>query len=168
MIQAKHIVLLFIIASCITLQACYSFTGASIPATANTFSVGSFVNNATGTNANYPEELEEAIKDKMDRQTRLNYLAKEGDLDFSGEIIKYEVNENAPIAGEAVGINRFTISLRVQMTDKNDEKANWTETFTRYADLNPNEQFLAKEDSLILAINEELVDDIFNKAFSNW
>ncbi len=73
------------IASLFGLSGTYSFTGASIPDAATTFSVAYIPNNA----AELPTlstALTEGLRDRFVRQTRLSQVPENGDLAFEGEI----------------------------------------------------------------------------------
>ena len=49
-----------------------------------------------------------------------------------------------------------------------DEKKNFEQSFTRYADYTSDQNISSIEDQLTREINEQLVQDIFNKALNNW
>ena len=154
----------------ITLSACgiYSFTGASIPKNANTFSVNYFTTNIT----NYPSSLNhlitEGLKDLLLSQTNLSLTELESDLIFSGNITKYKITPIAIQANEIAGKNRLTIELKVNYKNNLNKKLNFDSVFSRYRDFNTSENLSDVEDILIEEIIKEILQDIFNKAFVNW
>ena len=73
----------------------YSFNGASIPKNAETVSVDYFINSAPTKQPTLSQVLSERLKDFFTTQTNLIIAQNNGDLNFTGEIIKYEIK---PIA----------------------------------------------------------------------
>jgi len=77
---------------CATWQGCtisYSFSGASIPVDAKTYSVAFFRNNATLVEPTLSQTFTDALKNKMTNQTRLAQVDRNGDLAFEGAITNY-------------------------------------------------------------------------------
>jgi hypothetical protein len=60
------------------------------------------------------------------------------------------------------------MTVKVTFTNTNDEKQNFESNFSRFEDLNASEDLASREEELINAINEQLTQDIFNKAVTNW
>lgn len=148
----------------------YSFTGASVPPGAKTFSVQYFQNQAPLSGPTYSQTITDALRDYISSQSRLS-LVTNGDLDFQGSVKSFST---APVAVASANpgqssLTRLTITIEVTYTDKEDSKKNYTATFTRYADY-PSSQTLAGsvQDNLVQQINKQLVQDIFDKAFNNW
>lgn len=146
----------------------YSFTGASIPPQAKTVSVSYFVNNATVKQPMLSQLLTEALKNKLQSQTTLSLINSTGDLDFTGEITSYSIQPMAIQANETAALNRLTISVSVKYTNSFTESQSFESSFSRYRDYETSKNLSAIELDLIKQINEELVEDIFNKALVNW
>ena len=152
------------LASCGT----YSFTGASIPADAETVSVAYFTTKATNRPATLNQTLTEGLRDLLINQTNLNLTQGEADLSFKGQITKYQVKPMAIKANETAGKNRLTIAVKVKYNNSFDEKQNFESTFSRYRDFNSTKNLSDVEDILIEEITKELLEDVYNKAFVNW
>jgi len=154
------------------LQGCgiYSFTGASIPPEAETFSVDYFKNNAPIFNPTLSQEITEMLQDKLLSQTSLNLTNGKGDLQFKGEIVGYSsvpisiVSRDNPTAAS----NRLTIKVKVEFVNEFDESKNFSQTFSRYADYPASQNLSAAEPSIVPVIIELITDDIFNNAVVNW
>ena len=146
----------------------YSFTGASIPANAKTVSVAYFTTTATNLPSSLNQTITEGLKDLFLSQTSLNLTELEGDLSFSGQITKYQLNPMAIQANETAGQNRLTIAIKVKYSNSLDKKQNFESTFSRYRDFNSSENLADVEAVLIEEITKELLEDVFNKAFVNW
>ena len=79
------------------LSACgfYSFTGASISPDVKTVVVQYFPNRAATIQPTLSQVFTERLKDYFLEQSNLSLEADVGDLNFSGEIVKYEVKPNS-------------------------------------------------------------------------
>ncbi len=146
----------------------YSFTGASISPDIKTFSVKYFTKTASLGPPSLSQNFTERLKDKFISQTSLTSVEKDADLIFEGAITNYSI---APIAiqpNEQAAQNRLTITVNVKFTNLKNEKQNFESSFSRYADYSSARNLTEVEDVLIKDINDQLVDDIFNKAVINW
>lgn len=146
----------------------YSFTGASIPENVKTVSVKTFENFAPLANVNLTQTFSEALKNKFISQTNLDLVVTDGDLHFEGAITDYRIIAVAIQGNETAALNRLSITVKVKFINKKKEEQNFESTFTRYADFDSSKNLADVEDLLIKDINDQLTQDIFNKAVSNW
>lgn len=146
----------------------YSFTGADIPAEANTFSIRLFRIVTPMAAPNYDLTLTEALKDLMLAQTRLDLVDKKGDLQYEGTITRYETGNAAVSGDELATLNRLSISVKVKYINTFEREKNFERTFTRFADYDSNIDFNAVELELIEEINEQLIQDIFDASLGAW
>lgn len=146
----------------------YSFTGASIAPDVKTFTVRFIPNQASLVVPSLSQTFTEALRNKFLNNTSLTLVESNGDLEFSGAITKYVVTPVAVQANEVAALNRLTISVNIELVNRKDEKQAWTSTFSRYADFNSSADLTSIQDQLIRDINEQLTEDIFNKAVVNW
>jgi len=154
----------------ISLTSCgiYSFTGASVPAEAKTISVNYFNNKAATVQPSLSQVFTERLKDMFLEQTNLSLSENEGDLSFSGYISKYQIKPMAIKANETAGKNRLIIAVKVTYNNSLDAENNFEHTFSRYRDYDSTQNISDIENTLIEEITNELVEDVFNKAFVNW
>ncbi|MCX6290795.1 MAG: LptE family protein [Bacteroidetes bacterium] len=110
----------------------------------------------------------EKLKDKFLSQTSLKLTDKNADLVFEGSISNYMVTPLAIQANETAAKNRLTITITVKFTNITNEKQNFESSFSRFADFSSSQSLSVVETDLITEINDQLVDDVFNKAFINW
>jgi Lipopolysaccharide-assembly len=146
----------------------YSFSGASIPPEAKTVSVQYFPTNASLAPPTLSQAFTEALRDKMSSQTRLALVNKGGDLSFEGSITGYTYGPVAIQSTDQAALNRITMTITVKYTCSFDEKKNFEQTFSRFADYPSATVLSSIEDQKIKEINEQLVQDIFNKALNDW
>ncbi len=164
-------ILFLAIFSLINFSSCkvnYSFKGAVIPVSINTFSVQYFPNRAPLVQAQLSQTFTDALKDKIEGQTRLKMVTGFGDVDFSGEIQNYETRPTAISGNETAALNRLTITVRVKFTDSINPDNSWESSFSRYEDYESSKNLTDVEEDLIELILENILEDIYNKAFVNW
>ena len=162
--------LLFIFVLAIALPACkvnYSFTGGST-GDAKTLQVKFFQKSAALGPASLGQTFSEALKDKFTSQTSLSLSNANADLVLEGSITGYNTEPLSIQAGETAAQSRLTVTVSVKFTNLKNEKQNFDQTFSRYSDFASSQSLAAVENELIKAINDQLVDDIFNKALVNW
>jgi hypothetical protein len=153
-----------------TLVGCgvYSFTGASIPPQAKTFSVDYFPNNAPLVNPTLSQVFTDALKDKFTNQTNLRLINGTGDLHFEGSIVGYATQPQTIGGDDRATQNRFTISVRVKFINEYEPENDFEQTFSRFFDYDSRRSLSDVESSAIDIIVEALIDDIFNRAVVNW
>lgn len=146
----------------------YSFTGGSISPGMKTVSVLLFENTAPLVVPNLSQSFTEALKDRIRSQTSLSFLRVDGDAAFEGRITNYTIQPVA-IQGNQAGLTRLSITISVKYTNKIDKEKNFEQPFTRFIDFSTQSSpFAAQEQTLIKNINQQLTEDIYNKAFANW
>lgn len=147
----------------------YSFSGASVSPDTKTVNVKLFENNAPIVIPALSRNLTEGLKDKIINQTALSVLNNpNADLVFEGQIIDYSVKPIAIQGNETAAQNRLTITIKVTCTDSKKEDQSWESNFSRFIDFAGADNLSTVQDELIRQINEQLVEDVFNKAFVNW
>ena len=156
MINIKKLILLIpctlLFAGC---KVTYSFSGASISPEVKTVSIPRFPNNALLVAPILSSTLTEALQDRFSRQTRLTLVPEGGDLNFEG-------------GNEYAVRNNLTITVRVRFTNTIDPSQNYDKTFSAFAPYNSDQLLQNAEPTLIPEIVEQLVEDIFNAAVSQW
>ena len=157
-------IVLFAIAGCKP----YSFSGASTTPEMKTVSVQYFPNNAALVQPTLSQSLTEALNERLIGETSLSLIEQSGDLSFEGAITNYAVTPVAILQNETAAMNRLTVSIHVKFTNNIDAKLSYETNFMRYEDYLSTSDLSAVEDQLIQSINDQLVEDIFNKALVNW
>lgn len=146
----------------------YSFTGASIDPSVKTFNVHFIQNQAPVVVPSLSQTFTEALKNKFLTSTNLQLVQSGGDIEFSGTITNYVVTPVSAQANETAALNRLTITVSIDYVNHNNEKQNFSSSFSRYSDYNSSSDLTSIQDQLIKEINDQLTEDIFNKAFVNW
>lgn len=169
--SGRLVLLTFVLISFGLLPGCkmhYGFNGATIPPEAKTVAVQYFQTTATLAPPMLSQAFTEALKDRMSSQTRLALVNKDGDLNFEGSVTGYSTSPIAIQSTDQAALNRLMITVNVKYTCTFDEKKNFEQSFTRFADYNSSQSLNSVEEQLIRDINEQLTQDIFNRALNDW
>tara|TARA_R110000868_G_scaffold115458_1_gene308288 strand:+ start:831 stop:1340 length:510 start_codon:yes stop_codon:yes gene_type:complete len=149
-------------------SASYSFTGASISPDVKTVSVAFFEGKAPLAPPNASQLFTEAMKDIFLSQTNLTLVTEDGDLEFEGEITSYNSGPAAIQGTEAAAITRVTMGVKVKFTNNKDETQSFESTFSRFEDFETSKDLSSVEVEILQSLNDQLTQDIFNKAVTNW
>lgn len=156
----------------IALSSCgYKFNGASIPPDMKTINVQFFENNAPLVVPTLSQTFTEDLKTRIRTQTPLNIVQGEAQAKFEGRITGYDIK---PVAIQdntkpTAALNRLTITVSVKYTNSLDAKQGFDEVFTAFTDFPlAGQSYQSQEPALIKKINEQLIENIFNRAFSQW
>lgn len=164
----KFFLIYFIGLSLVSCKPRISLSGSTMPEGTRTVSVGYFANEAPLSPPNMPQIFSEKLRDMVSRQTPLSLVSSNGDVQFEGSISDFQLSPVSVQAGDVVSKNRLTITVRVKYTVLNDEKLNYEENFTRFADFDGNANFSTVQNELMNEISRQICEDIFNKSFNNW
>ena len=162
----KHaaLFLLIALASC---RVNYSFTGGD-PGNARTMSVDLFQTGAPLASPNVAQVCTETVRDLLLAQTPLKLARTEGDVQYTGTIVGYDVQPVSIQANESAALNRLTITLNVTYVHTLDPTKNTTFTISRFADYNSTQDLVTVEEQLVRVISNQLAQDIFDRTLGNW
>ncbi|MEM9991299.1 MAG: LPS assembly lipoprotein LptE [Bacteroidota bacterium] len=146
----------------------YKFNETSIDPNINTFFVRRFDLQANNAPPNLAETFEQVLNQKIRQESRLDENQVNPDIEFGGTITRFQVTSEAPQSGETVAFQRLTISTKVDYIDNLNPARNWEQNFSRFADFSADQSILDVQDELTEEINILLMEDIFNKAFTDW
>lgn len=146
----------------------YSFTGANIAANVKTFSVYYFPNRARLINPTLSQSLTEDLRDKLSRQTSLDELSENGDLEFEGQITDYNFRPMSIAKDDQSAQTRLTITINLKYTNNKEPEKDFEKSYTAFEDFDSNMAISSVEDELTSAIIEKLTDDIFNSTIADW
>lgn len=146
----------------------YSFTGASISPEVKSVSIDLFPSYAALAPPNLAQLFTETLRDKFVSLTNLDLITRNGDIRFKGSITNYRTNPVAIQGNEQAAKNRLTITVAVEYTDTKNPDASFEKSFSRFADFDSNRNLADVEQDLIVEINDQIVQDIFNESVVNW
>lgn len=146
----------------------YKLSGITISQDIQTYYVGNFKVSAANAPATINQTFQEALKDKVARESRLKLTDQDPHLEFNGSIIGFTVSAVAPQPGERTSFNRLTIQVSIEYLNHLNPKDQWTKTFSHFEDFAADQNLLQVQDDLIVIIFNQILEDIFNQAFNNW
>ncbi len=149
-------------------SGCYSFRGIDIPSDINTYYVSQFDNNADNAPPILNQTIREALREKMRTESRLVWSETNPDVEFIGKIVDYRVTSEAPQPGETTAISRLTIVTAIEYVNTKYEDKSWKSNFSFFFDFPSTTSFASVEEEAEQAILDQMMEDIFNKAFTSW
>jgi len=162
-----HSIVFLMVLTCLGGCGVYSFTGATIAG--KTINIHVLENRAQNINPSLVPTLTSKIRGRILSQTGLSPLNSDDvDYDVSGSIKNYITTVSGIQNTQTASQNRLTVDVEIVFKNRLDQKANFTQTFSRFADFPANQTLQNVEGALIEDIGTQLADDIFNKAFVNW
>ena len=171
MLRRVFFSILFFAVLVVLLPACkmsYSFTGANLSPQVKTYTVYYFPNRARLVNPTLSQTFTEDLREKLRRQTSLNELQENGDIEFEGQITGYEVRPMSIQKDDLAAKNRLTISVKLKYTNSKSPEENFDKNFSAYEDYDSNQSLSDVEDELTRLIVIKLTEDIFNATIANW
>ena len=91
-----------------------------------------------------------------------------GHVQLEGDVTGYDVRPQAVTGSETAALNRLTVTITVRCTDALDDSKSFEQSFKRFADFDAGDNLADVEEGLIAEINDQLVQDIFNRVVSDW
>jgi hypothetical protein len=156
------------------MPGCYTLKSTSIPQDLKTVNVAFFENNAPLVVSNLSLTFTEALKARIRTTTRLSVITSEGDVNtayMSGAITDYRSvpvsiqapNTNAP---PIAGAQALTLTIRVKFDYAAGKEISFDQSFSKSVNYSGN--LASQEQALLQTLTNQIIDDIFNKAFNNW
>ena len=156
----------------LVLTACsisYKFNGASIDYTkVKTITIKDFPNQAPLVYPQLSQEFTEALKDIYIRQTRLQLVNDNGDLELEGEITGYQLTPMAVKEDAWSSQTKLTITVRVCYSNRTNPDEDFEQTFSAYQEFDATRMLQDVEPEYVPLIIEEIVDQIYNATVANW
>lgn len=165
-LTAAFCLLLLLVTAC---SISYKFNGASIDYTkVKSIVIHDFPNQAPLVYPPLAQTYTEALKDIYTRQTRLQLLQNNGDLELEGEITGYDLAPMAVKEDAFSSKTRLTVTVRVRYANRTKPEDDFEQTFSAYREFDSNLMLQDVQDDLCKQIITELVDQIYNATVANW
>jgi hypothetical protein len=146
----------------------YSFSGVTLHPDIKTVTVGYFQNMAPLIEPSLSNTYTDALQQKFIRNTRLEMVSSDGDIQVTGEIRGYDVAPAAITGDDFASQNRLTIRVNVKFENKIQPEQNFEREFSAYEDFPGQESIDSWKDELIKKITETLTENIFIATVANW
>ena len=148
--------------------SCYGFKGISISPEIQSFYVEDFTIGNTDAPADLTQVFAEALRKKIRQESRLVNNNSNPDITFEGSIEKYNTTGIAPEEGNTTSLNRLEISISISYLNELNPDENWKKKYSDFEDYDSTDDFQSIGDDLIEVIVEDIMERIFNDAFTNW
>lgn len=166
---AHWLILSFMMVLATACSISYKFNGASIDYTkVKTITINEFTNQAPYVNPTLAPQFTEDLKDIYIRQTRLQLVPSNGDLQLEGEITGYDFTPMAVKEDAIASQTRLTITVRVRYSNRVNPEEDFEQSFSAYREFDSNLMPQQVEGTLCAEIIEEIVDQIYNATVANW
>lgn len=168
--KIKYLVLLAMLFSIFQFSTCkYGFKDAApISVEVKTFRVNYLENKAQYVNTQLSPQLTEQLKQKIINTTRLKQTNNEdAHYDVSGFVSQYYTS-TVSISNNNSSGNRLTVGFHLVFQNTLDNTKSFEADLVRTFDFAATASLQDAERNLNADIIKNLVDEIFNKIFSNW
>ncbi len=158
--------LLFLLSGCIP---SFKFNGSALNYDVyKTIRVSEFPIRAALVYAPLQQTFENKLLNTITRQTRLQEVSGNSDLEMSGEITGYSLSPQSVGTDAYATETRLTITVKVKYTDRINSANDVEQSFSAYRQFDSSLMLNDVQDGLCEEICDELVDLIFNATLGNW
>jgi Lipopolysaccharide-assembly len=141
---------------------------APIPIEVKNFRVQQLGNKAQYINPQLSPQVTEKLKQKIINTTRLRQVNEDdAHYDISGYISQYSTSTVNIQDGQS-GTNRLTVGFHLIFKNSLDKTKDFEADVSRNEDFAANKSLSEAENDINDRLVKNLVDEIFNKIFSNW
>ncbi len=152
----------------LSISCTFRFNAYDISSDVKTFSVAQFETTAGNAPPTIGQQFSEQLKQRILNDTRLQYRDSKGDIEFLGAVTSYQISPIAPQPGQTVALQRLTLRMDIECKSEKQEIKSWSPSFTRFADFAADADLSEVENRLVKEIYDQIIEDVFNRAFSNW
>ena len=157
---------LMLVAGCTVI---YKFTGASIDYTkVKTVSIAQFQNRAPYQWAPMATMLNEELNNAFVQQTKLQQVARNGDLQLDGEITAYDQFNKSISSDGYSSLVQLKMTVNVRFTNNTNHDEDFERNFSATRDFDASQSLDSVQEDLVSQMIKEIVDAIFNAAVANW
>lgn len=165
--------ILILLSSALFFAGCtisYKFNGTIIDYNkVKSISVQDFPNRAPMVYAPLASKFNESVRDIYTRQTRLNMVRQNGDLELEGEITGYDLSPQAISSENTMASEtRLTVRINVRYTNNTNHDEDFERSYTAYRNFDSNRLLNDVQDQLIDEIIKEICENIYNDTVANW
>lgn len=147
----------------------YKFNGSSINYDkVKTISIETFPIKSAYVYAPLGTVFNDELRNIFIRQTRLQLVRANGDLQIDGEITGYNQYNEAVSADGYSSKTKLTITVNVRFINNTNHQEDFEQQFSAFRTYDSSQLLTAVQDPLIAEMVQEIVDQIFNATVANW
>lgn len=158
--------ILVLLSGCIS----YSFTGTSIPSDVNDIYIPFFPDRSQSGLGDLSDRLNRALVNRFVNQSRLSLADEQQNADsFVEGAIQNYINRPFSVGGdEQANLNEIQITVRASFQYANDEEPLWTKSFSGNATYDVLQNPVDGELEAAETALQQIANNMFNDAVSNW
>jgi len=155
-----------LLAGCIS----YSFTGASIPSDVRSIHIPFFPDQSQSGLGDLSDRLNRALTNRFVNQSRLSLAndQESSDAFVEGAIQSYTNRPFSVRGDEQADVNEIQITIRATFQYQDDDEALWNKNFSGSATYNTLENPVDGEIEAAEEALQQIANNMFNDAVSNW
>jgi len=155
-----------LLAGCIS----YSFTGASIPSDVRSIHIPFFPDQSQSGLGDLSDRLNRALINRFVNQSRLSLAndQESSDAFVEGAIQSYTNRPFSVRGDEQADVNEIQITIRATFQYQDDDEALWNKNFSGSATYNTLENPVDGEIEAAEEALQQIANNMFNDAVSNW
>ena len=112
--------------------------------------------------------LNEALNDAFVQQTKLQQVARNGDLHLDGEITAYDQFNKSISSDGYSSLVQLKMTVNVRFTNNTNHDEDFERNFSATRDFDASQSLDSVQEDLVTQMIKEIVDAIFNAAVANW
>lgn len=168
----RHLARALVLPLLVLLSGCsisYKFNGGSLDYTRiKSISIADVQNRAPIVYPTLAPDFTEELKTFYTRRTRLDQVARGGDLELECTFTGYDLAPMAVREDNYAARTILTVTLQVKYTNHVDEKESFDRSFKSFRDFDRDTPFVNVQDQLLEEIKEDLIKQIYNATVENW
>lgn len=147
----------------------YKFNGSSINYDkVKTISIADFPIKSEYVYAPLATQFNNDLKDIFVRQTRLQLVNRNADLEIEGEITGYNQYNQSVQADGYSSETKLTMTVNVRYVNNTNHEEDFEQQFTAFRVFTSSQQLTDVQDTYISEMSKEITDQIFNATVANW
>ncbi len=156
----------------VLLTACtisYKFNGSSINYDkVKTITIGDFPIKSAYVYAPLGTTFNDQLQSIFVRQTRLELVRMNGDLQIEGEITGYNQYNEAVQSDGYSSTTKLTVTVNVRFVNNTNHAEDFERQFSAFRTYDSSQLLTTVQDGLISEMVQEIVEQIFNATVANW
>lgn len=165
----KTILVLSCIIILISCKVSYQFNGASIDYNVTkSIHIADFQNQTLNQYAPLMQTFNNRLRDVFTRNTKLQFLNDNADMELEGEVTRYDTAPLAVQENMVASQTRLTMDIRIRFRNNKNPDEDKEQTFSAYRDFDSSKSINEVQDKLNEELTEDIVDQIFNSTMANW
>lgn len=165
----KYAAGLFLLVFLFSCTITYKFNGASIDYTkTKTIQIAQFPIRSAYVWAPMQSIFNNQLTDIYARQTKLQQVTRNGDLQLSGEITEYSQFNKGISADGYSSQTQLKMTVNVRFVNNVNHNEDFERTFSATSQYDSSQQLTSVQEELVTQMVKDIVDQIFNATVANW